>query len=91
MAIKNHYFVYQNWYEEKLYANALTASEATEAFNQLNRLIESGGCGDGCAAVGSLTDKNNRWLCERLGILMDFYTVQQMIADGFEFEDAVKN
>jgi len=91
MAIKNHYFVYQSWTNDVLYAAGLTAAEATQKFDELNKLIENGWRGDGSAAIGSFTDKNNRWLCERLGILVDFYTVQQMMADGFEFEGVTVN
>lgn len=83
----NTWFVYQSWTDDRLYAKGLTAKEATEKQAELDRLIESGACGDGCAVCGNLTNPTNRWLCERLGILDEFYTIQQMLADGFTFED----
>lgn len=83
--ISNIYFVYQCWSDDKLYKTGLTRQEAIDAQNELNCLIESGCCGEGEAVIGRLDDSTNYWLCKRLGILMDFYTIQQMKADGFVF------
>lgn len=89
MAIKNHYFVY-DWVEMKLYANAVTSDEAERKYDELriDKFARQGWC---IAAIGSFTDKDNRELCEALGNAIDFYMVQRMMEDGFEFEGAIIN
>ena len=82
--MKNVWFVYQCWTEDRLYKTGLTREEAYEAQNELNSLIESGACGDGCAVIGCLTDPDELHVCKRLGIETDFYTVQQILADMAE-------
>ena len=79
--MKKTWFVYQCWIDDRLYKDGLSHEEAVEAQKELNRLIESGACGDGEAVIGCLEDPANEWLCKRLGIYMDFVTVQQILAD----------
>lgn len=62
------YFVYQCWTDEKLYKSGLTYEEACEAFDELNHLIESGCCGDGCAVLGDLNDPSDIYVAQRLGL-----------------------
>ena len=65
------FFVYQNWTDEKLYKSGLTQREAYEAFDELDRLIESGSCGDGCATLGNTFDPGDYYVCLRLGLVPD--------------------
>lgn len=67
----NSFFVYQNWTDEKLYKSGLTQAEAYAAFDELDSLIESGCCGDGCATVGNTFDPGDYWVCKRLGLVPD--------------------
>lgn len=66
---QNDYFVYQSWTDEKLYSKGLSKEKADEDFNALNRLIESGCCGDGCACIGRLSEPTDFHVSKRLGLL----------------------
>lgn len=65
------YFVYQCFMSgaEKLYKSGMTDVEATKAWSELDRLIESGCCGDGCAVVGDLNEPSDKWVAQRLGLV----------------------
>ena len=89
MAIKNHYFVYDKS-QMKLYANALTGDEAVKKYDELRCELICKGKYPSFAAIESLTNKDNRELCEALGNAIDFYVVQRMIEDGFKFEEKVR-
>lgn len=66
---KHDWFVYQNWVSESLYASNLTSEEAEESQAELNRLIESGCCGDGCACCGQLSEPSDYHVSKRLGLI----------------------
>ena len=66
---QNDYFVYQNWTDEKIYSKGLSYEDAERDFNALNRLIESGSCGNGCACIGRLYDPADYLVAMRLGLI----------------------
>lgn len=65
---KKTFFVYQNWTDEKLFKSGLTREEANEEAEFLDRLIEDGCCGNGCACIGDTDDPGSYNLCLRLGL-----------------------
>lgn len=69
MKTEKDWFVYQCWTDEKLYASGLTSEGAEEAQAELNRLIENGCCGDGCAVCGCLSHERDRFVAKRLGLI----------------------
>ena len=62
------YFVYQAWTEDRLYAAGLTKEDAAERAGELDRLIASGCCGNGCAVIGNLLDESDFLVAQRLGL-----------------------
>lgn len=66
---ENDYFVYQNWTDEKLYSKGLSREDADKDFEALNRLIESGSCGNGCACIGRLSEPTDYLVAMRLGLI----------------------
>lgn len=62
------YFVYQAWTEDRLYASSLTEEDAAERAGELDRLIASGRCGNGCAVIGNLLDESDFLVAQRLGL-----------------------
>jgi hypothetical protein len=66
-AEKRDWFVYQNWINETLYASNLTQKEAEIAQAELDRLIEKGVCGDGCACIDTI--ENDPYTAKRLGLI----------------------
>ena len=69
--MRETYFVYQAHLSgrETLYKRDLTDTEADRAWAELDRLIEGGGCGDGCAVVGNLDEESDKYVAQRLGLL----------------------
>ena len=65
------YFVYQCFMDgrEKLYKSGMTDVEAQQAYDELDTLIASGACGDGCAVVANLEEESYHWVAKRLGLL----------------------
>jgi len=74
-----NFFVYQCWTDEKLYKSGLSYKEAMDAMDELNRLIESGCCGDGCACYGSTDCFDDLWVAIRLGLVDCGHTI---VEDG---------
>ena len=70
-----NFFVYQNWTDEKLYKSGLTYKEAMDAMSELDRLIESGCCGDGCACYGSTDNLDDIYVAIRLGLVKCGHTI----------------
>lgn len=68
---KKTWFVYQAFMNgsEKLYKSGLTDLEADAAQAELDRLIESGSCGDGCAVCGDLDEETDVYVAKRLGLI----------------------
>ena len=71
--MRKSYFVYQCWEKETLYASGLTLDEAKEAQASLDRLIETGVCGDGCAVIGNLESESDFFVARRLGLINESF------------------
>jgi len=69
MKTTSDYFVYQNWTNETLYTKNLSLEQANSDFDELNRLIESGSCGNGSACIGRVSEESDYHVCKRLGLL----------------------
>ena len=65
------YFIYQCFMNgsEKLYKSGLSERESNIAFDELDRLIANGGCGDGCAVRGNLKEPSDIYVAKRLGLV----------------------
>ena len=73
------FFVYRdNGDGLTLYADGLTARESYQKYSELDKTTGY----DGTARVGRLDDYTLASVCDRLGIYMDFLTIQQIAADG---------
>ena len=69
--INRNYYVYQCHMsgKETLYKSGLTDLEANRAWDELDNMIANGGCGDGCAIIGSLDEKSDIFVAKRLGLI----------------------
>lgn len=65
------YFVYQAWTEDTLVASGLTYEEAVAAQAEHDRLIEEGYCGDGSSVIGQLSNPEDKWVAQRLGLIKE--------------------
>lgn len=66
---KNDWFVYQNWDNEILYAKNLSESEVDSTMKELDNLIKSETCGNGCACAGRISEPSDYQVCKRLDLI----------------------